>query len=73
MSETEKSPFHKPYFLFAGRLKKNKGVQNLIPFFKEGKSGHLIIVGDGFYRSELETLASGTKYGLKPKGGQGNV
>jgi len=32
-----------------------------------------MIVGDGFYRSELEALASGTKYGFEPKGGLGNV
>lgn len=51
----------KPYFLFAGRLEKTKGVQNIIPIFKDGKYGQLVIAGDGSYRSELERLAQGVE------------
>jgi len=62
ISETKESLFPEPYYLFAGRLEKTKGVQNLISVFKEGKDSHLLITGDGSYRGKLETLADNSKY-----------
>ena len=62
ISSTKESLFPEPYYLFAGRLEKTKGVQNLISVFKEGKEGHLLITGDGSYRSKLEILADNSKY-----------
>ena len=47
----------RPYFLFVGRLEQIKGVQNIIPIFKNEQQYDLLIVGDGEYRETLETLA----------------
>jgi glycosyltransferase involved in cell wall biosynthesis len=47
----------RPYFLFVGRLEKIKGLQNLIPAFKENKNYDLLIAGDGAYKEELMKLA----------------
>ncbi len=52
---------HKPYFLFVGRLEKIKGVQNLIPIFKDYSGANLLIAGDGEYIETLRTLARGSK------------
>ncbi len=49
----------KPYFLFVGRLEKIKGVQNLIPVFKNYSGADLLIAGDGEYGEILKTLAKG--------------
>lgn len=49
----------RPYFLFVGRLEKIKGVQNLIPIFKNRPNFDLLIAGDGDYRTELEIQANG--------------
>ncbi len=50
---------HKPYFLFVGRLEKIKGVQNLIPIFKDYSGANLLIAGDGEYIETLKALAKG--------------
>lgn len=50
-------PYARPYFLFVGRLEKIKGVQNLIPIFKETRAYDLLIAGDGEYRDALKELA----------------
>ena len=50
---------HKPYFLFVGRLEKIKGVQNLIPIFKDYSGANLLIAGDGEYGETLKALAKG--------------
>jgi len=50
-------PYARPYFLFAGRLEKIKGAQNLIPIFKENRAYDLVIAGEGEYRSTLKELA----------------
>ncbi|MBW1785008.1 MAG: glycosyltransferase [Deltaproteobacteria bacterium] len=60
--ENEERPYDKPYFLFAGRLERIKGVQEIIPAFKHGEFGPLLIVGDGSYRNELEKLSNGSKH-----------
>ena len=46
-----------PYFLFVGRLEKFKGLQTIIPVFKEKTQHRLLIAGEGKYRNELEKLA----------------
>lgn len=43
----------RPYFLFVGRLEKIKGVQNLIPVFKNHPKYELLIAGDGEYKKDL--------------------
>lgn len=47
----------RPYFLFAGRLNKIKGVQNLIPVFKKLTEYNLLIAGEGEYSRNLLELA----------------
>lgn len=49
----------KPYFLFVGRLEKIKGLQNLIPIFKEYSKAELLIAGDGEHGEVLRKLADG--------------
>lgn len=51
-------PMHdRPYFLFVGRLEKIKGLQNLIPVFKNNKKYELLIAGEGTYGETLKHLA----------------
>ena len=50
----------KPYFLFAGRLERLKGVQTLIPFFRNYPKARLFIAGSGGYEAELRRLAAGS-------------
>jgi glycosyltransferase involved in cell wall biosynthesis len=47
----------RPFFLFVGRWEKIKGLQNVIPIFKERQEYDLLIAGDGEYREELTKLA----------------
>lgn len=56
-NRTEKSI--KPYFLFVGRLEKIKGVQNLLPVFKNYSHAELLIAGDGEYGDALCKMAKG--------------
>jgi glycosyltransferase involved in cell wall biosynthesis len=49
----------RPYFLYAGRLVKLKGVHNLIEHFRDYPQADLVIAGDGEYRRELWRLARG--------------
>jgi glycosyltransferase involved in cell wall biosynthesis len=51
----------RPYFLFAGRLEKIKGVQTIIPIFRKLSNVDLLIAGDGKYRGQLERLARGAE------------
>ena len=46
-----------PYFLFVGRLEKLKGLQHVIPLFREYPYAQLWIAGTGQYERELLTLA----------------
>ena len=53
-------PVHpRPYFLFVGRLEKIKGVQELIPAFRNYPHADLLIAGTGTQEGELRRLASG--------------
>ena len=54
-----KSPHHRPYFLFVGRLERIKGLDDVIPIFRDYAAADLVIAGDGEYRPALEALARG--------------
>ena len=47
----------RPYFLFVGRLEEIKGLQNIIPVFRNQKKYNLLVAGDGEFREALSTLA----------------
>jgi glycosyltransferase involved in cell wall biosynthesis len=49
----------RPYFLFAGRLEKIKGVQITIPVFRGLPEVDLLIAGTGDFESELRLMAAG--------------
>jgi glycosyltransferase involved in cell wall biosynthesis len=54
--DQEKKNNDRPYFLFVGRLEKIKGLQNVIPVFKEKLNYDLLIAGDGEYEEKLKKL-----------------
>lgn len=49
----------RPYFLFVGRLEKLKGLQTIIPIFREYGKADLWIAGTGTYEPTLRRLAGG--------------
>lgn len=49
----------RPYFLFVGRLEKLKGLQTVIPLFRNYQEADLVIAGDGDFEMELRRLAAG--------------
>jgi glycosyltransferase involved in cell wall biosynthesis len=49
-----------PYFLFVGRLEKLKGLQTLIPVFRDHPQARLLIAGAGSYGPHLRQLAQGS-------------
>jgi len=53
------SSHQEPYFLFVGRLERLKGLQTLIPTFRQYAKAQLWIAGAGSYEGELRRLASG--------------
>lgn len=53
------SKMTEPYFLFVGRLEKNKGLQNIIPVFKNYPAAALRVAGEGAYGCQLRQEASG--------------
>ena len=55
----EASPHSRPYFLFVGRLEKIKGLQNVIPLFRNYPHADLLIAGAGDYEGELRRQAGG--------------
>ena len=59
---TETPDRDRPYFLFVGRLEKIKGLQDVIPLFREDIGADLVILGDGEYRAALEDQANGSPY-----------
>lgn len=46
-----------PYFMYAGRLEKLKGVHTLLPHFCRESGTRLLIVGRGSFENELRALA----------------
>lgn len=49
----------RPFFLFAGRLEKLKGLHTIIPLFRGYHEADLVVAGDGEYAGELKRLAAG--------------
>ena len=58
-SVSGQSPHGKPYFLFVGRLEKIKGLDDVIPLFRDYPGADLLIAGDGEYAGELRQQADG--------------
>jgi glycosyltransferase involved in cell wall biosynthesis len=52
-------PHPRPYFLFVGRLEKIKGLDDVIPLFREERRADLLIAGDGEYAASLREQARG--------------
>ena len=57
---TGPSPHERPYFLFVGRLEKIKGLDTVIPLFRQYPDADLIVAGDGNERDSLGELAAGS-------------
>jgi glycosyltransferase involved in cell wall biosynthesis len=57
---TSPSPHPRPYFFFAGRLEVIKGLDDIVPAFRDYPDADLLIAGDGEHRHELERLAAGS-------------
>jgi len=53
------SPHPRPFFFFAGRLEKIKGLDDVIPVFRAFPAADLVIAGDGEYTTTLRALAAG--------------
>lgn len=53
------SPHNRPYFLFVGRLERIKGLDDVIPLFKQYRGADLLIAGDGEHAAVLRELAKG--------------
>lgn len=49
----------KPHFLFAGRLEKIKGLQTIIPTFRELPKVDLVVAGSGSFEKQLKLMAKG--------------
>lgn len=50
----------RPYFLFAGRLEKLKGLQTILPVFRRWTRARLVVAGEGDYESPLREMARGS-------------
>ena len=55
-----KSPHDRPYFLFVGRLETIKGLDTVIPVFRDYPAADLLVVGDGTQAGALIALAGGS-------------
>jgi glycosyltransferase involved in cell wall biosynthesis len=53
------APHPRPYFLFVGRLEKIKGLDDVIPVFRDYRDADLVIAGDGEYAATLKAAAAG--------------
>jgi glycosyltransferase involved in cell wall biosynthesis len=53
------TPHPRPYFLYAGRLEKIKGVETLLPVFRRYEHADLLIAGTGTMDAELRRQAGG--------------
>jgi len=51
-----------PYFLFVGRLRKIKGLQTLIPLFRDYGKAKLLVVGTGRNERQFRQLARGAAH-----------
>jgi len=59
LPDDEASPHHRPYFLFVGRLEKIKGLDQVIPLFRQYPEADLLIAGEGSHGAALASLAAG--------------
>ena len=55
-----KSPHDRPYFLFVGRLETIKGLDTVIPVFRDYPAADLLVAGDGTQATALNALAAGS-------------
>ena len=53
------SPHERPYFFFAGRLERIKGLQDVLPAFRAYQDADLLVAGDGEYSAALRSQAAG--------------
>lgn len=53
------SPHPRPYFFFVGRLERIKGLDDVIPVFRDFPGADLLVAGDGTHGAALRTLAEG--------------
>jgi glycosyltransferase involved in cell wall biosynthesis len=53
------APHDRPYFLFVGRLERIKGLDDVIPAFRDYPDADLLIIGDGEHGPALRALAAG--------------
>jgi glycosyltransferase involved in cell wall biosynthesis len=53
------SPNPRPYFFFAGRLERIKGLDDVIPVFRDLPGVDLLVAGDGTHAEVLRALAAG--------------
>jgi len=58
-AEGAASPHDRPYFLFVGRLERIKGLDDVIPVFRDFPGADLVIAGDGTYGETLRGIAAG--------------
>jgi glycosyltransferase involved in cell wall biosynthesis len=56
---TGPAPHRRPYFFYAGRLEKIKGVETLLPAFRQYKHADLLIAGAGTMEADLRRQAEG--------------
>lgn len=56
-SATSERTHPRPYFLFVGRLEKIKGLQTILPVFRNYPHADLLVAGTGDYESELRLQA----------------
>jgi glycosyltransferase involved in cell wall biosynthesis len=55
------SPHPRPYFFYAGRLERIKGLDDVLPLFREADApGDLLIAGTGSHESALRAIAGGS-------------
>lgn len=52
-------PRPRPYFLFVGRLEKIKGLETVIPVFRDYAGADLLVAGDGEQADTLRAMAAG--------------
>jgi glycosyltransferase involved in cell wall biosynthesis len=57
---TGPSPHERPYFLFAGRLERMKGLDDVLPLFAGAGPADLLIAGEGAYEGALRAKAAGS-------------
>lgn len=56
---TGERPHPRPYFFFAGRLERIKGLQDVIPVLRGYPGADLVIAGDGDFAGDLRAQAAG--------------